>query len=256
MTMSATVSEPLAIVRPAADLATLFAEANSEHEAGQRAERATLEHYRRAGTALLKAKAAAGHGNWLKVLGAQCKIPQQRASEYMRLAERWDKLPPGGNFALKEALRLIAGEGDEDDLADLAEQSGELHDKVPEAVGVSGKTHEKAEAVVEATEADPDLADAVAEMDRTGKVDPAYQKVKSEQPEPEPKPDKQGEGDLRRYISDYTRTIKEWCDTLDRSCRGSWAIFAHDHPRSLKCFNDACGDLLGIAFEKVEKTSE
>jgi hypothetical protein len=98
---------PVPAVRQADGLHELLACASAEHEAGQRAERASLEHYRKAGEALLRAKAAAGHGNWLPAL-AKTSIPQQRASEYMRLAEGWDKLPPGGSFALKEALRLIA----------------------------------------------------------------------------------------------------------------------------------------------------
>jgi hypothetical protein len=102
--------DPPGIVRQTDDLAGLFAAANAEHEAGQRAERATLEHYRKAGEALLRAKAAAGHGNWLQVLKEQARFSSQRASEYMRLAAGWDKLPPGGSFALKEALRLISGE--------------------------------------------------------------------------------------------------------------------------------------------------
>jgi hypothetical protein len=65
-----------AIVRKAEDLAGLLAAATAEHEAGLRAERASLEHYRKAGQALLKAKAAAGHGSWLKVL-KRTGIPQQ-----------------------------------------------------------------------------------------------------------------------------------------------------------------------------------
>jgi hypothetical protein len=96
------------VVRPAEDLATLFAAAQAEHEAGRDAERASLEHYRKAGEALLRAKDAAGHGNWLAVLRERCKIPQQRASEYMRLASGWGKLPPGGDFTLKGALHLLA----------------------------------------------------------------------------------------------------------------------------------------------------
>jgi hypothetical protein len=105
-----TLNDPLnraGIVRKAEDVASLLATADAEHEAGLRAQRKSLEHYRRAGEALLRAKRAAGHGNWLKVLAQKCKIPQQRASEYMRLAEGWDKLPPGGNFTLKEALEVI-----------------------------------------------------------------------------------------------------------------------------------------------------
>jgi hypothetical protein len=95
-----------AVVRPAEDLAELMAVAQAEHEAGQRGEQMTLEHYRKAGEALVRAKAAAGHGRWLPAL-EKTGIPQQRASEYMRLAEGWGKLPPGGTFTLKEALRLI-----------------------------------------------------------------------------------------------------------------------------------------------------
>src|SRR5262249_44460158 len=65
---------------------------------------------RRAGEALARAKATAGHGNWLAAL-EQTGIPQQRASEYMRLAAGWDKLPPGGDFTLKGALALLAEDG-------------------------------------------------------------------------------------------------------------------------------------------------
>jgi hypothetical protein len=108
--MNDLLTNPPAAVRQAEDLAGLFNTANAEHEAGQRKERESLEHYRKAGEALLRAKAAAGHGSWLKVLKEKCRIPQQRASEYMRLAEGWDKLPPGGSFALKEALRYASGE--------------------------------------------------------------------------------------------------------------------------------------------------
>jgi ParB-like chromosome segregation protein Spo0J len=57
---------------------------------------------------------------------------------------------------------------------------GKTRDRVAEAVGMSGKTYEKAKAVVEAAEKDPaQHAETVAEMDRTGKVDAAYKKVKS-----------------------------------------------------------------------------
>jgi ParB family chromosome partitioning protein len=55
---------------------------------------------------------------------------------------------------------------------------GKTRDKVAEAVGMSGRTLEKAEVVVEAAEKDPELRPVVEEMDRTGKVDPAFKKVK------------------------------------------------------------------------------
>jgi hypothetical protein len=81
--------------------------ANAEHEAGQQAQRQSLEHYRKAGEALIRAKTAAGHGNWLKTLKEQAQFSQQRASEYMRLAAGWGNLPHGGSLTLKAALGLI-----------------------------------------------------------------------------------------------------------------------------------------------------
>jgi hypothetical protein len=59
------------------------------------------------------------------------------------------------------------------------EGKGKTRDKVAEAVGMSGRTYEKAKRVVEAAEENPEEFGAVKEeMDRTGKVDPAYEKVK------------------------------------------------------------------------------
>jgi ParB family chromosome partitioning protein len=60
---------------------------------------------------------------------------------------------------------------------------GQTRDKVAEAVGLSGKTYEKAKAVVAAAEQSPaEFGPVAEEMDRTGKVDPAYQKVKRQRP--------------------------------------------------------------------------
>lgn len=49
--------------------------------------------------------------------------------------------------------------------------------RAAKAVGMSRPTYEKAKAVVEAAEKDPELAPIVEEMDRTGKVEPAFRKV-------------------------------------------------------------------------------
>jgi hypothetical protein len=104
---------PPAAVRPAEDPGAWITTAKAEHEAGLRAQRATLEHFRRAGEHLNRAKAAAGHGKWLPLLLGS-GIPSQRSSEYMRLAAGWDKLPPGGNLTLKAALRVIDGRAEDD----------------------------------------------------------------------------------------------------------------------------------------------
>jgi hypothetical protein len=70
---------------------------------------------------------------------------------------------------------------------------GQTRDKVADAVGVSGRTLEKATAVVDAAadESLPDevrevAAEAVAEMDETGRVSPAYDKVRDAIDPPEP----------------------------------------------------------------------
>jgi hypothetical protein len=56
---------------------------------------------------------------------------------------------------------------------------GKVSDKVAAVVGMSGKTYEKAKAVVEAAEQEPEkFGPAAEEMDRTGKVDPSFRKVK------------------------------------------------------------------------------
>src|SRR5262249_11052670 len=64
-----------------------------------------LEHYRKAGEALLRAKKAVGHGGWGPYLES-VGIPHQWASECMRLAcADPSKLPPGGT--LKGALEAL-----------------------------------------------------------------------------------------------------------------------------------------------------
>jgi hypothetical protein len=94
-----------AIVRPAEDLAVLAAEINREHEAGEGATRKGLEHFRAAGERLIRAKAACGHGRWLRWLRANVRFSQQTASVYMRLAKHWAKLPVTGNLA--DAIFLL-----------------------------------------------------------------------------------------------------------------------------------------------------
>lgn len=107
---------PAAIVRPAASLAELAAWIGAEHQAGEVSAAKGVGHFRRAGEALLKAKALVGHGKWLKWLKANVSFSQQTANCYMRLAAA--KLPAAGN--LREALRyLSAEEGDEDEEEDV-----------------------------------------------------------------------------------------------------------------------------------------
>ncbi len=91
-------------VRPAEDLATLAAAINAAHAAGENAVRKGLDHFRAAGTALMKAKVQCGHGRWLKWLEKNVRFKVTTAWNYMLVAREWDKISTAEN--LKEALRL------------------------------------------------------------------------------------------------------------------------------------------------------
>jgi hypothetical protein len=118
-----TILSPAAIVRPAEDLAAMAAEINAQHEAGEAATSRGLEHYRRAGEALVRAKQAVGRGRWLPWLRANVRFSQQTASCYMRLAEQWDdKLLAAGN--LRAALRLLAGDAATEDWRRAWQEAG------------------------------------------------------------------------------------------------------------------------------------
>src|SRR5262249_32403540 len=86
---------PAAEGRPAEDLAELAAAINAEHGAGEEASRRGLEHFRAAGEKLIRAKAACGHGRWLKWLEKNVRFGQSTAKNYMRLA----KSPTVGDLA-------------------------------------------------------------------------------------------------------------------------------------------------------------
>lgn len=98
-------------------------------------------------------------------------------------AENRDRLnfTPSEAVAIADALRpLVAtpvGRPSEKSRQITGITRGETRDKVAAAVGMSGRTLEKAAAVVRAAEADPDLGSIAAEMDSTGNVERAYQKV-------------------------------------------------------------------------------
>lgn len=60
----------------------------------------------------------------------------------------------------------------------FTEEKGTTRDKIGKAIGMSGPIYQRAKAVVDAAESDPETFGVIAEeMDRTGKVTPAYNKV-------------------------------------------------------------------------------
>src|SRR5207249_11125180 len=60
---------------------------------------------------------------------------------------------------------------------------GQTRDKVAESLGVSGRTYEKAKAVIEAANDNEKFAPLVEGMDRTGKVNGAFKKLRKLQGE-------------------------------------------------------------------------
>jgi hypothetical protein len=83
---------------PRPGLPTFAQTINQEHAAGESATREGLQHYRAAGVAVIKAKAACKRtrtpwGKWLK---ANTKVTRMTANRYERLARKWR----GGNVTL------------------------------------------------------------------------------------------------------------------------------------------------------------
>lgn len=103
------------------------------------------------------------------------------------------------------------------------QQAGRTRDKVAAVTGKSHETIRKATAVMDAAAADPALEHVVEEMDRTGKVDPAYRKVR--RPKREPLTDaqlaafdrrrrRQCADELSRLVSRY-QDLKRWQPVWD-----------------------------------------
>jgi len=86
--------------------------------------------------------------------------------------------------AIKDRVKTPVGQHADQRDSETFAISGRTVDKAAEFVGMSGRTLEKATAVVEAAAADPELEHVVDEMDKTGKVDPAYQKLRRPKPKP------------------------------------------------------------------------
>jgi protein gp37 len=100
-----------AAVRPAEDLAALAAEIKAEHAAGEGAARKGLAHFRNAGAALIKARAQCGPGKWLKWVRANLPFDRRTATNYMRVAARWETVSHAEG--MRDALRLLTEDGPE-----------------------------------------------------------------------------------------------------------------------------------------------
>jgi hypothetical protein len=109
--MDRTLTPPAIVKTADANLEQLAYLITAALDAGERAGRQTLERYKEAGEALVKAKTVSKHGDWLKWLDTN-KIDRRRASEAMRVAVMSSKW--AGSAHLTEALRLITDPIDEE----------------------------------------------------------------------------------------------------------------------------------------------
>jgi hypothetical protein len=101
-------TNPPAIVREDNSLAQLAGEIKAAHALAESTLRQGLDHYRRVGDLLRKAKERCGHGKFLPWLQANFTFSRQQAANLMRLAENWGKCK--GALHLTAALRMLAEE--------------------------------------------------------------------------------------------------------------------------------------------------
>lgn len=109
--------------------------------------------------------------------------------------------------------------------------TGRTDEKVSAAVGMSKSTYRKAKTVVEAAEkpdAPPEVKAAAEEMDRTGKVDPAFRAVKAATEPPKPPDDGEAVRVALLKRLDVAAEIYLLCDSpAGRSVKRSKAIEYH-----------------------------
>ena len=112
-----------------------------------------------------------------------------------------------------EARKRIGG-------GNFPQPTGKTRDKIGAFAGVSGRTVEKIAKVVEAAEQDPDkFGHLTAEMDRTGKVNGAYRKLKMADDEERVMSLKPVKGKFKTLVFDSPGDY-EWLSLTDINIRG------------------------------------
>ena len=100
-------------------------------------------------------------------------------------------------------------------------ETGRAKDKAAAGTGYSGRTIDKAAAVMEAAAADPELEPVADEMDRTGKVDPAYRAAKAK---------KQANAAAKRNKTMADKSDAELCRTALTQLRTKYKHVAYWQP--------------------------
>jgi hypothetical protein len=112
-TMRSDFTQPISMVRPAEELSELAHKINVEHGRAETSLQAGLEHARRAGELLNRAKEKCQHGQWLSWLKANVRCAERTAQAYMRVARRWEELveanPQGlADLTFEDGLNLLS----------------------------------------------------------------------------------------------------------------------------------------------------
>ena len=101
----------IAEVREVDSLVELAHRINAEHTAGETSSKKGLEHFRKAGEALILAKQRCGHGSWLKWLKGNVRFDDRTARRYIALA----KLDAAAD--LTDQWRVISGHNETTNIA-------------------------------------------------------------------------------------------------------------------------------------------
>jgi hypothetical protein len=158
-------------------LDALASQANENHQLAEATAGSALEYARRSGAALVEVKALVKHGEWLGWLEANFNASRITAAKYMKLANVNHDLHLDAS-SIREALRMIAGEDEEDEeekpeeepQAELFDEpEGEVepqHGEVVDEQPADEEEQEEARAVaVEIVEEDEDCdADEIQEQ--------------------------------------------------------------------------------------------
>jgi ParB-like chromosome segregation protein Spo0J len=118
-----------------------------------------------------------------------CRL-DMRPSEKVALGRALEELERPRALERKAATQAKpgegrVGEGNFSSPENIGERAGKVYDLVGEAVGMSGPTYKRAKAVVQAAEQGlPGAIEALEQMDATGKVTPAYDRVRAQNPVP------------------------------------------------------------------------
>lgn len=101
------------MTNPDVSLEAYAREANEAHNEAQESFRSGTEHARRAGRALIKAKAQVAHGGWSRWLADNFDGSERTAQLYMRLARHWTLLDDENRndvaeMALRDAAKHFA----------------------------------------------------------------------------------------------------------------------------------------------------